>query len=291
MSEAAKGVIAMIAACTIWGLSGAFYKLLAHVPPIEVLSHRVLWSFVFFAGVLVAQGRLGALRAALASRRNAAVLAVATAMISLNWFLFITSVQIGRATEASLGYYIFPLLSVLLGWFAFGERLRPAQGAAIALAAAAVAVLTAGLGVAPWISLVLGASFAVYGAVKKRLDLGPVVSVTAEVLMLAPVALVVILAAGGAGFGAGVRDSLLLVLAGPLTGLPLILFSYAARRVALGTVGVLQYLNPTLQFCVAVWLFGEPFTPWHAAAFALIWTAVAIFSYAALQGRPRRRPA
>ena len=282
MTETTKGVAAMILACTVWGLSGIFYKLLAHIPPEQVLSHRVLWSAVFFACVLALQGRLALLITVLSEWRQVRVLMLATAMISLNWFIFITSVQIGRATEASLGYYIFPLVSVVLGRLIFAERLSPSQGLAIALASLAVVVLTYGLGVAPWIALVIGCSFAIYGVVKKGLDIGPVVSVTAEVLLLLPVALVVIVLTGGGGFQGNALDAGLLMLSGPLTGMPLILFSYAARRVALGSVGVLQYINPTLQALVATLIFGELFTQWHSMAFALIWGAVIIFSLGAL---------
>ncbi|UWQ51260.1 EamA family transporter RarD [Leisingera caerulea] len=292
MRETHLGVMAMIAACVVWGLSGIYYKALSHVPPEQVLSHRVLWSFLFFAGVLLVQGRIRALRAAFADGRSALLLAFATAMISLNWFVFISSVQTGHATEASLGYYIFPLLSVLLGRLVFGERLARAQLLAVLLAGAAVAVLSFGLGAAPLIPLVLSVSFALYGVAKKRLSLGPVVSVTAEVLLILPVALTVIWLTGGAGFLGSPADAAMLAFSGILTGLPLILFSYAAKRVRLGTVGVLQYLNPTLQFLVAVLLFAEPFTPWHGAAFALIWSAVAVFSFSALrQERASRRAA
>lgn len=292
MTDAAKGILAMIAACVIWGLSGIYYKALSHVPPEQVLSHRALWSFVLFTVVLLFQGRIGALGSALSARRSALLLVFASAMISFNWFIFISAVQLGYATEASLGYYIFPLLSVLLGRLAFGERLTRAQGLAVFLAALAVAVLSLGLGAAPWIPLLLSVSFALYGVVKKQLPLGPVVSVTAEVALILPVALVVIWVTGGAGFLGGARDAAMLMFSGVLTGLPLILFAYAARRVRLSTVGVLQYLNPTLQFLVAVLIFAEPFTTWHGVAFALIWSAVAVFSLSALrQERASRRAA
>ncbi len=295
MTETGKGVLAMVAACTVWGLSPLYYKLLAHIPPLEVLSHRTLWSLAFFALVLLAQGRLGLLRGALSSGRSVGVIAVAALMISANWFCFILSIQIGKATEASLGYYIFPLVAVLAGVLAFGERLGRAQWTAVALAVTAVVVLTVGLGVAPWIALILAVTFGLYGLIKKRLTLGPVVSVTAEVLLLAPVALVILWqgwADGTAAYGASLRDSLLLMVSGPLTATPLILFSAATKRVSLSTVGLVQYLNPTLQFFCAVLVFGEPFGQWHAIAFGLIWLALAIYSLATVrQDRASRRVA
>ncbi len=293
MSDAGKGVLAMVAACTVWGLSAIYYKLIAHVPPLEVLAHRTVWSFVFFVAVLLAQGRIVALAGAVRQARSLAIVAVAALMISLNWFVFISSVQIGRAVEASLGYYIFPLVSVLLGAVVFRERLDRAQQAAVALAALAVVVLTAGIGVAPWISLVIAVSFGLYGVIKKSLATGPVVSVTAEVLILSPIALVVLWrvhAAGQGAFGTNWVDSALLAGSGLLTATPLILFSYATRRISLSSVGLVQYLNPTLQFLVATLILNEAFSLWHAIAFAMIWTALAVYSAAAWrQDRAARR--
>jgi len=295
MSETKIGILAMIGACTIWGLSPLYYKMLAHIPPLEVLAHRTLWSFVLFAAILALRGRLGEARAALAGWRRVGLFALASAMISTNWFLFIMSVQIGHTTEASLGYYIFPLVAVLIGRFGFGERLAAAQWIAVGLAALAVALLTWGLGVAPWISLLLATTFGLYGAVKKHLPVGPMVSVTCEILFFLPVGLTMLAiqhSSGQGAFGREVWDSALLVFSGPLTATPLILFSAAARRVPMATVGILQYLNPTLQFLCAVLIFGEIFTFWHQVAFALIWAAVAVFSLAILrQERASRRAA
>ncbi|MEL6595259.1 MAG: EamA family transporter RarD [Pseudomonadota bacterium] len=298
MGEAGKGVMAMIGACVVWGLSPLYYKLIAHVPPGEVLAHRTLWSLVFFACVLALQGRLGALRGAL---QHWPVILLASVLISVNWFAFIFSVQVGRTVEASLGYYIFPLVAVVLGMIVFRERLGLWQGIAIVLALSAVVVLSVGAGVVPWISLILATTFGFYGVLKKRLEIGPVVSVTCEVLLLAPVALIWLaglhlglFAEGrpGAVFGSGFFESAVLMLSGVLTAGPLILFSYAARRVALATVGVIQYLNPSLQFMCAVVIFAEPFTQAHAIAFPLIWTALAIYSVAAFrQERAARRAA
>ncbi|SEQ66249.1 chloramphenicol-sensitive protein RarD [Thalassovita taeanensis] len=283
----------MIACCTVWGLSPLYYKMLAHIPPLEVLSHRTLWSLVFFAVVLAVQGRMGPLRSALSSPRSVVIILIAALAIATNWFFFILSVQIGKAVEASLGYYIFPLVAVLIGVVAFGERLNRAQGLAVALAVLAVVVLTLGLGVAPWIALILSVSFGLYGLVKKSLSIGPVISVTAEVLLLSPIALIVIGMAwqqGHGAYGASLGDSLLLMVSGPLTATPLILFSYATKRVSMATVGLVQYLNPTLQFMCAVVIFGEPFGQWHVIAFSLIWAALAIYSLASLrQDRAARK--
>ena len=286
MSDPVKGIAAMLAACTVWGLSAIYYKLLVHVPPLEVLAHRTVWSCVFFAGILLVQGRLGLIGGALSERRNLALLLFAALMISTNWLCFITSVQIGRALEASLGYYIFPLVSVLFGAIFFRERLGRAQWLAVGLAALAVTVLTVGLGAAPWVALLIACTFGLYGVAKKKLSTGPVVSVTAEVLLLVPLAIGVLIHAHGAGqghFTQSGRDALLLIGSGPLTATPLILFSYATKRVRFGTVGLVQYLNPTLQFLVATFLFQEFFSPWHAIALPLIWTALAIYTASSLR--------
>jgi chloramphenicol-sensitive protein RarD len=301
VDEARKGILAMVGACGIWGLSSMYYKLLAHVPPEEVLGHRTLWSLVFFGLVLAVQGRLGELGRLVARPRALAVVAVAALMISVNWFLFILSIQIGHAVEASLGYYIFPLVAVALGFAVLGERHSAAKWGAVGLACVAVAVLTWGLGVAPWVALALAATFGVYGLIKRGVPSGPVVSVTAEVLLLAPLALLWLWgvhAQGWAGltgrtlgaFGHDLSDSVMLMLSGPLTATPLILFSYASKRVSYATIGLVGYINPTLQFLVATIVFHEAFTPWHALAFGLIWAALALYSAESLrQERAARR--
>lgn len=294
MNDAFKGVVAMIAACIVWGLSPLFYKLLAHVPPLEVLSHRTLWSLMFFGCVLLAQRRLSEVWALLKSAHALVMVTFAAVMISANWFIFILSIQIERAVESSLGYYIFPLVAVLLGMVVFKEKLTIWKWTSVLLATLAVMVLIYGLGAAPWISLAIALTFGLYGVVKKRTQAGPVVSVTAEVLVLAPLAVLWLLGvhylglAGlvdrpGGVFGHDWQASYLLVLSGPLTAGPLILFSYASRRITMASLGLVQYLNPTLQFFCAVAIFGELFTRWHAIAFALIWLALAIYSVQAVR--------
>lgn len=286
MSDAKKGILAMIAACTIWGFAPLYWKLLAHLPPIEVLAQRTFWSAVTFLLVLAFQRRLAALWQALGHPRVVIVVLAAALLISVNWFVFIWAVGSGQTTEASLGYFLFPLVAVLGGRVLFGERLSRLQMLAVGLAAFAVMILTLGLGVLPWIALILGCSFGLYGIIKKSLDIGPVISVTAEVVLLAPIALAIILTSpsgtaglGGAGQGA-VQDTALLVFSGVLTATPLILFSYAARRAPLSTIGLVQYLNPTLQFFCAVVIFAEPFGFWHRVSFPIIWVALAIYAYA-----------
>ncbi len=294
MTEARKGVLAIIAASAIWGVSSLYYKALAEVPPLEMLSHRTVWSVVFFGLVLVAQGRAGEVRALLARPRAWRVLALSAVTIAVNWLVFIHAVQVGHALEASLGYYVFPLVAVALGYLVLGERFSRVQGVAIGFAATAVLVLGIGLGAPPWTALILASSFGAYGLVKGQVSLGPVVSVFIETLLLVPLALVFLwgVHAGawtdmdgrqGGIFGRDLGTSALLACAGPLTGVPLVLFSYAARRIAYGTLGLIQYLNPTLQFAIAVVAFGEPFTVWHAIAFPLIWCGLALYSWDGLR--------
>lgn len=284
MTEANKGVLAIIGATSLWGLSPIYYKLLVDVPAQEILAHRTLWSLVFFGGILLLQGRFGEVFKALSQWRLAAVLVLASLMISVNWFLFIYAVQIGKTTETSLGYYIYPLVAVVVGRFWFSEQLNKGQWLAVGLAAFAVVMLTLGLGVAPWLALVLATTFALYGVIKKQLAIGPVVSVTCEVLIFLPVGLTILyfVHKGGHGyFASSAWKTALLIGSGPITALPLILFAYGSRRIAMSTVGLLAYINPTLQLFCAVAIFRDPFNRWHIVAFAMIWLALAIYSIAA----------
>lgn len=303
MSETTKGILAMVAACVIWGFVPLYYALLAHVPPLEVLSHRTIWSLLLFGVLLSVQGRLGELPRMLLAGRGFLLVAIAGLMVSTNWGVFILSVQIGKVVESSLGYFIFPLVAVLLGRLVYGEALSRVKYLAVAIAATAVVVLTVGLGVAPWISLILAFTFGLYGVIKKGLEAGPVVSVTGEVLVLAPFAVIWLAGVhlGGwegltgrnaAVFGHSLRDSLILIGSGLTTAGPLILFSYASRRLNLATVGLLQYINPSLQFLCAVAILGEAVTPWHMIAFPMIWAALALYSVGAIrQDRAARKAA
>lgn len=279
MRDDQKGVLAIITACTVWGLSPLYFAQVTHVPPLEVLSYRCLWSLAFFTLILAVQGRLSEIYKAIAAPRQRLIILAGSVMIAVNWFIFIYAISTGQGIEASLGYYIFPLVAVIIGMAVFGEVLRRAQWIAVGMAAVGVIVLTIGLGVAPWIALGLAGSFGIYGMIKKHLDIGPVVSVTAEVVLLAPLAVLLIVFYGsGAGGDNDLTTHAILALSGPLTATPLILFSFAARRVRMATVGLVQYLNPTLQFGCAVLIMGEGVTRWHAIAFPVIWGALIVYS-------------
>ncbi len=279
----------MVAACTAWGLSALYYHLIDHIPPLEVLAHRTIWSLVLLTAYLIARGRFRQLVRLMSNRKSLAIVAVSGLLISVNWFIFISSVQWGRVIESSLGYYIFPLVAVALGYLFLGERLSRWQRAAVALAILAVLVLTAGLGVAPWISLGLAFSFGFYGLVKSRMKADPVLAVTAEVAILSPLALFWIwgvstqgwtglVGRSGGFFGQG-ADTWLLIGSGLLTGVPLVLMGYAVNHLRLATVGLVQYLNPTLQFVIAVTVFDKTMTLWHMIAFPLIWIGLAVYSW------------
>lgn len=285
MTAEFRGIAALLAACIVWGMSPVYYRALSHVPPLEVLTHRALWSLALFAVWLGLKGRLREVVQLLAGPGRW-LLMLAAFTIAINWFGYISAIQAGRTVEASLGFYIFPLIVVLLGVVFFQERLEPAKIVSVALAAAAVVLLTWGLGTAPWIALFLGSTFAIYAAIKKRLGAGPVVSITVETLLLAPLALFWLwqTARTGTGhFGENFATSAMLAFSGVITAVPLMLFSYASRQVSMAAFGLTQYLNPTLQFLCATVIFREPFTGWHLGAFALIWTAVAVYSLSGLR--------
>ena len=287
MNRTAQGILAILAACMIWGLSPLYYNLLTMVPPLELLAQRTLWSFLFFALVLGLQGRFSALIHALGNRGHVITLFAAACAIAVNWYFFIYSVQINRVSEASLGYFIFPLVAVVFGLIVFKEKLSALQWVAVALAVFAVLILTYGLGVAPWLALVLSLSFGTYSVLKKRLDLSPVISVTLEVMLLLPLTVPYLLIQNWP-----IQDStdswqiwFLLMGSGPLTATPLILFSYATRRISMSTVGIMQYINPSIQFLVALLIFAEPMTDWHFGAFSIIWVAVVIYSWSGFSAR------
>lgn len=288
-SETRSGVLYGMSAYLFWGLAVLYFKALAAVPPFEILAHRILWSVPLLAGWLAARGRLGDLRAALRERRAVAILCATTLLIGANWLLFIVAVASGRVTQASLGYYINPLLNVLLGVVFLGERLRRLQMAGVLLAAAGVTYMAASLGTFPFISLILAGTFGLYGLLRKTVAVDGPVGLTVETSLLLPVVIGYLIVQGARGeltFLQGSRTTdVLLLLAGLVTTLPLLWFTNAVRRLRLATMGFLQYLAPTLQLLLAVFVFGEPFTRVHLVTFSCIWGALALYSVDAIRHR------
>ena len=291
--DARTGVIAGLLAYTMWGLFPVYIKIVNYVDPTEVLVHRVIWAVPFGALILLFRGQFGEVRRALRDRSTMLWLALAALCISLNWFVYIWAVQNDHIFQASLGYYINPLVYVLAGVLLFGERLRGMQMIAVGLAAVGVLFLTLrGEGV-PWVALSLAILFAAYGIIRKQVRIGAMPGLFVETAMLLPLAgawLASLLLAGTATFASGdlPMDGWLL-LAGPFTVLPLLFFATAARNVSLTALGFMQYLAPTLQFAFGLY-YGETLTVAHIVCFACIWVAVLIFSIDAVRtGRKKPR--
>ncbi len=280
--ETRKGLLLALAAYGFWGLVPLYFKAVRSVPPLEILAHRVVWSVPLVAGLIALLGSWSGVRAALRSPGTIATLALSASLVATNWFTFIFGVTHDRILETSLGYYINPLVNVVLGMVFLRERLTRLQTASVLLAAAGTLYLALSYGVVPWISLVVAFTFGFYGLLRKTVRVDSMGGLLVETALLAPLALgfLFVLGARNAGaFGtAGVRISFLLVLAGAVTALPLIWFASAARRLPYSVLGLCQYLSPSLAFVLAVFLYGERFTRAHAVAFGCIWTALAIFS-------------
>ncbi|MDP3152113.1 MAG: EamA family transporter RarD [Archangium sp.] len=280
MSEHRRGVLWGVSAYLMWGLFPLYWPLLKPIGALEILAHRVVWSLGVVVLLLVVTGKLGWLRQA--QRSKLAWLTLAAVLVSFNWLLYIWAVNAGHVVETSLGYFINPLISVLLGVTFLGERLRRGQWLALGGALVAVLVLSVDYGRPPWIALGLAPSFALYGLVKKRAGVGAVESLSFETGVLVTPALVylVVLEVQGTGsFGHGpLSRELLLVGAGVMTALPLVAFGAAANRVPLSTLGVLQYFAPTLQFLCGVFFFHEHMSPLRWVGFGLIWMSLVFFA-------------
>ncbi len=276
------GPIAAALAYVLWGLFPLYIKQVAQVPAAEVVVHRSVGALVFVFALLAASRRLGWLKGALTDRRTLAVFAASASLLALNWGVYVWAVGAGRIVDASLGYFINPLVNVLLGVLVLKERPRPVQWAAVGLAAAGVAWLVVGAGEWPWIALVLACSFGLYGLLRKTAPLGAAEGLALETLMQAPLGLVLMVAwtlQGSGGLAGHDAPTLAwLLLAGPFTAIPLLLFAMGARRLTLATLGLLQYLGPTIQFGLGVWVYDEPFSAQRAVGFALIWAALALYS-------------
>jgi chloramphenicol-sensitive protein RarD len=277
-----RGIIYAALAYICWGLFPLYFKALQNVAPLEVLAHRVLWSLVFVALVLLVQRHWSWLGKVRREPRLARPFVASATVIALNWFVYIWAVVNGHVVEASLGYFINPLVNVLVGRLVLKERLRPGQWAAVALAALGVLWLTVLAGKLPWIALVLAFSFATYGLLRKTAPLGALEGLVLESSVLAPFALAGLLWAASHGHAsfpvADAGTQWLLVAAGPITAIPLLLFAAGARRIPFSLLGLLQYFGPTLQLLIGVRVFDESFEPARAAGFAAIWLALVVYS-------------
>lgn len=277
-----SGLAAAVGAFVIWGLFPLYLKPMAEVPALQIMAHRIVWCCLLVFAWLAVRGELGAVRVALADRASRLRLAASAALISVNWLIYVWAVTHGHTVEASLGYFINPLLNVVLGVALLKERLNRAQWLAVMLAAIGVLYLTLVAARPPWIALALAASFGTYGLIRKVVKVESVPGLATETLLLAPLAVGLLAWAEASGTGAFGHSSTgihaLLVGSGLVTALPLALFAYGARLIPLSTVGLVQYIGPTLQFLIGVLVFKEAFTAERAGGFVLIWAALAIYA-------------
>lgn len=292
-SESRRGVVFGIAAYGLWGLIPLYFKSVTLVAPTEVLAHRALWSFVLLAAVVGLLGQWGQLWRRLRDVRVALMLGLSAFLIAMNWLTFIYAVQSYQVVQSSLGYFIAPLVNVLLGVLLLRERLRPFQMVSIVLAAAGVVTLTGLVGQFPWIALALAFSMAFYGLLRKTMPVDSLMSITVETLAMAPCALAYLghLGTTDQMSCSGFSTLGLLMLSGPVTTIPLLFFGGAARRLRLSTLGFLQYLTPSMQFLLAVVVFREPFAPAQLVSFACIWAAVLVYVLDSLRAAQQNRVA
>lgn len=287
-----NGLIYGLGAYGLWGVMPIYFKQLDGISPVDIVAHRVFWSVPFLAFLLTAAKAWPSLRAIVADRRTLGLLSLSAVLIATNWLLYVYSVTSGQILASSLGYFLNPLGNVLLGRFVLGERLSRLQWTAVAIAAAGIAVLAAGASGGLWLSLTLCVSFALYGLIRKVVAAEALTGLAVETTLLAPLAigwLALGWAGGGQVFGSDAVDRSLLVFAGIATTTPLLLFAAAARRIAYSTLGMLQFLAPTLQFLLGVFAYGEHFTLAHAIAFGSIWVALALY-VAAMARQPKLPP-
>ncbi len=276
--SARQGYIFGTLSYLLWGVLPVYWKLLQTLPAIEILSHRIIWSCAFLCGAVFYLGNWKKVRDVFKDRRSALYALLCAVLIASNWLVYIWGVNHGFALECSLGYFVTPLLNVALGYLLLSEKLRRGQWIAVIFGAAAVVYLGSHSQGFPWIALALALSFTFYGFVRKIAAYGSLEGLTIETIFLTPIALAFVLFAGGGEIIYGdFLTKILLVGAGVVTSAPLLLFASAARRLPLQTIGFLQYLSPTLQFMVAVFVFGEAFTYQSAVGFGLVWVATAIY--------------
>lgn len=277
-----KGIIFAITANTLWGLLPLYLKMMRDVAPLEILLHRMIWSLVFVVLILACKRHFGWLKDVVKNPKILLTFALSALCIALNWFTYIWAVNSNHVVDASLGYFISPLINVVMGYFILHERMRPAQWCALAIAALGVLWLTIQAGQIPWIALVLATTFGLYGLLRKIAKLESLEGLSLETAMLAPLALIwltFIAHNNQSSFVEGSNSTrLLLMLAGPITAIPLLFFSAAARRIPLYLLGLLQYITPTGQMLLGLIVWHEPFTGAKMIGFLIIWSALAIYS-------------
>lgn len=296
-SQTKAGMLFAVAAYTMWGIAPIYFKALTHIPAAEILMHRVIWSVVVLLVLVVGLRHLSKVRTALKSKRVVATLLLAGFLLAANWLLFIWAVNNNYMLEASLGYFINPLINVFLGRLFLGEQLRPVQKLAVGIAMLGVGLLVISYGELPWIALTLACSFSIYGLLRKQVNVESMPGLFIETSMMLPVALIYY------AFFATVTGNLtantaqlnsLLLFAGIMTTAPLLCFTAAARRIKYSTLGMVQYIGPSLMFLLATVVYNEPLSVARLTTFAMVWTALAIFTYDAVRhfhkNRPRKTP-
>ena len=290
--QTVAGALFALAAFGLWGINPVYFKAVDHIPELEVLAHRVVWTVALLAALVTATGGWTTVARALRDRQTLAMLGLSAALISANWFIYIWAVVAERVLETSLGYFINPLISVLLGVLVLRERLSPLQGVAVALAGLGVLNLSLEAAGLPWVALSVAVTFGFYGLIRKTVRIGSVEGLLVETSLMLPAAVVYLLVMGGRSgvFGSGsAADVLLLLAAGLVSAIPLLCFTSAARRLPLSTIAMFQYLAPSAQFLLAVFAFGELFTRAHLVTFLCIWAALGIFTLDSLRRSRRAR--
>ena len=277
-----QGVIYGLAAYLCWGFFPVYFKSVKVVPPLEMVSHRIVWSLAFLLLLITWKGAWRSMLGLLTLPRSLSVLVATTLLIATNWLVFIYAISVGEVLQSSLGYFINPLVSVMLGWVFLRERLERPQWISLGLAATGVMYLAVQYGSMPWIALILAASFGLYGLIRKALHVEPLVGLTVETLLLAPFALFYLVQLNRQGAGVFLAHStkldLLIPMSGVVTAIPLLLFAAATKKLRLATIGFLQYITPTMHFLLAITIFGETFTHTHLVSFLFIWAGLALYS-------------
>ncbi|RUO59103.1 EamA family transporter RarD [Pseudidiomarina marina] len=290
-----QGVFFAIAAYTMWGVAPIYFKWLQEVPALEILSHRILWSFILVFILIMVLRRGNRLKPVLQNKQQMARLALATCLLGGNWFLFIWAINNDHILDASLGYYINPLLNVAIGMAFFAERMRKMQLVAIALAVIGVLIQVISFGSVPWVALALACSFAIYGAIRKRLPIDSITGLWLETLILTPAVLIYLVFFASSNAADMTQNTwqinTLLIAAGVVTTAPLLCFTAAAQRIRYSTLGFFQYIGPSMMFVLAVWVYGEPLAADKLVTFAIIWVALALYSIDTLVHQQRSKRA